>query len=453
MSKLFYTLRLILIAIVGSVLVAVGIAIFLRLLEFVTALRMGNRFFILLLPFVGMATVFIYKKYGKGTDKGNNMIIKSVHNDVKIPFRMAIFASLSNLFTQLTGGSIGIEGTAVQIGGTIFNRISTPFKATDKEKKVLVMAGISSAFSAAFGTPLAGTFFGLEMSYIGKISYEAVLPCFIASYLSNYITHILGITHPYQYHLNIHNFDFKTILIVIIASIIFGLVGGFFSFSIKHIKRFYNRFFKNYLVRIFVAGVVITVLIFAFSLYDYSGLSNWMREEAFTGISSIWESITKFGLTVLTLGGGFKGGEVTPLFNLGASLGNVIGNTANLSPALFAGLGMIAVFGSATNSPLTTIMLGIELFGLEAVPYYIIVAFIGYYVTGHHGIYTEQVIEVEKMSLDQARKSRSIADYNKRRLRFHNFKLIAKKFKDRNKKKNIKNKNNVNNKDKQNKSE
>ena len=433
MNRLFYTLRLLLISTRGSIVVAIAIAIFLELLHLVSVLRLENQNLIFFLPIVGVLTVYIYKKYGKGAEKGNNLIIRSVHKEVKVPFRMAIFATLSNLFTQLTGGSIGIEGTAIQVGGTIFNRISAPFKSMPKERKVLVMAGISSAFSAAFGTPLAGAFFGLEMSFIGKISYETVLPCLLSAYVANYVTHLIGITHSAQYHFTIQSFDIKTIIIVVLSAFIFGLVGRFFSYSIKQIKSLYAKAFKNYLLRIFVAGVVIVALIFTFSLYDYAGLSNWMRVTAFSGASNIWEPITKFLLTVLTLGGGFKGGEVTPLFNLGASLGSVIGQTTNVFPALLAGLGMIAVFGSATNAPLTTIMLGIELFGTEAVPYYIIVAFIGYYVAGHHGIYTEQVIAVEKMSLDNAPKIRSIEEYNNRRLEFYNTKKLIKKFKERHK--------------------
>lgn len=383
--------------IIVSIVMGIISAMFLRSLEFVTTLREGFHYLIFLIPIIGVLTAYTYSKYGNGSNRGNNLIIESVHKDVKVPFRMAILTFIFTVLTHLSGGSAGREGTAIQIGGALTNKVANIFKMEHKEKRILIMSGISAAFGSVFGTPLAGTFFGMEVCFIGKISYEAMIYCFISSYAANFVTESLGINHTVHLIKSVPSITIYTLLIVIISSILFGVFGRMFAKGIHLVKGFYNKNIKNNIYRAIVSSIAVLLVIVIFRLYKFEGLSTWLIDSGFSGEVTILDPIKKLILTILTLGAGFQGGEVTPLFDIGASLGGAIGNLTNIEPSLLAAIGMICVFGSATNTPLTTIMLGINLFGGEAVPYYIIGAFISYYVIGHNGIYGAQIINTPKL--------------------------------------------------------
>ncbi|MBS5884362.1 MAG: chloride channel protein [Clostridium sp.] len=394
--------------IIVSIVMGIISAIFLRSLELVTTLRGSFPYLISLIPVIGVLTTYTYSKYGKESNRGNNLIIESVQKDVKVPFRMAILTFIFTVLTHLAGGSAGREGTAVQIGGTLTNKISDVFKITHKEKRVLIMSGISAAFGSVFGTPLAGTFFGMEVCFIGKLSYEAMIYCFIGSYTANFITELLGINHTSHLIKSIPNISIYTLLIVIISSILFGVFGRMFAKGIHFVKGFYSRNIKNNIYRAIISSIVVLLVIIIFRLYKFEGLSTWLIDSGFSGEVTILDPIKKLILTILTLGAGFQGGEVTPLFDIGASLGGAIGNLTNIDPSLLAAIGMICVFGSATNTPFTTIMLGINLFGAEAVPYYIIGSFISYYIMGHNGIYGAQIIDTPKLKRYEKHKGISL---------------------------------------------
>ena len=394
--------------IIVSIVMGIISAIFLRSLELVTTLRGSFPYLISLIPVIGVLTTYTYSKYGKESNRGNNLIIESVQKDVKVPFRMAILTFIFTVLTHLAGGSAGREGTAVQIGGTLTNKISDVFKITHKEKRVLIMSGISAAFGSVFGTPLAGTFFGMEVCFIGKLSYEAMIYCFIGSYTANFITELLGINHTSHLIKSIPNISIYTLLIVIISSILFGVFGRMFAKGIHFVKGFYSRNIKNNIYRAIISSIVVLLVIIIFRLYKFEGLSTWLIDSGFSGEVTILDPIKKLILTILTLGAGFQGGEVTPLFDIGASLGGAIGNLTNKDPSLLAAIGMICVFGSATNTPFTTIMLGINLFGAEAVPYYIIGSFISYYIMGHNGIYGAQIIDTPKLKRYEKHKGISL---------------------------------------------
>lgn len=383
--------------IIVSIVMGIISAIFLRSLEFVTTLREGFPYLIFLIPIIGVLTAYTYSKYGNGSNRGNNLIIESVHKEVKVPFRMAILTFIFTVLTHLSGGSAGREGTAVQIGGALTNKVANIFKMEHKEKRILIMSGISAAFGSVFGTPLAGTFFGMEVCFIGKLSYEAMIYCFISSYAANFVTESLGINHTVHLIKSVPSITIYTLLIVIISSILFGVFGRMFAKGIHLVKGFYNKNIKNNIYRAIISSIVVLLVIVIFRLYKFEGLSTWLIDSGFSGEVTILDPIKKLILTILTLGAGFQGGEVTPLFDIGASLGGAIGNLTNIEPSLLAAIGMICVFGSATNTPLTTIMFGINLFGGEAVPYYIIGAFISYYVIGHNGIYGAQIINTPKL--------------------------------------------------------
>jgi H+/Cl- antiporter ClcA len=200
------------------------------------------------------------------------------------------------------------------------------------------------------------------------------------------------------------------LFVIIIASCIFGIAGKYFSILIHTLKRFYTKIFENYMLRAFIASIIILILMLAFNLNKYAGLSTWMIDAGFDGKVNLIDSFVKFLLTCLTLGAGFQGGEVTPLFDIGASLGGLIGQFTNIEPSFLAALGLISVFGCAANTPITTIMLGIEMFGTSATQYYIIAALISYYITGHNGIYNSQIIYTPKFRYLNEHSEKSIEE-------------------------------------------
>lgn len=391
-------IKLFTLIILTAVIMGCASAIFLQSLEYVTNFRMSHYQLFYLIPVIGVATAFIYNNYGKGSQRGNNLIIESTHKETKVPLRMAFLTFIFTVLTHLVGGSAGREGTAVQIGGTVTNKLANIFKLEGKDKKTLIMVGISSAFGSVFGTPLAGTFFGVEVCFIGKLSYESIFPCFIGAYVADYVTSFFGIKHSIHSIISVPNITIYTLVITIISACIFGIVGKLFSRSIKFLKKMYSSKIKNYLLRALISSFIVLIIIVIFNFYEYGGLSTWLIDAGFNGTSSIGDSIKKFILTVLTLASGFQGGEVTPLFDIGASLGGAIGQIAHIEPSLLAALGLICVFGSATNTPIATIMLGIEMFGDRAIPYYIISVLISYYIGEHNSIYGAQVIETPKKS-------------------------------------------------------
>lgn len=408
MAKVKKISILLLLTLVTGVLMGGVSAAFLKLLEFVSVIREHSLFLIAFLPIVGMLTVYVYKKFGKGAHRGNNLIIDSVHKETHVPLRMALFTFVFTILTHLTGGSAGREGTAVQIGGTLSNKLGERFKLEKYDKRILVMAGISAGFGSVFGTPLTGAFFGMEMCFIGKLSYEAMFPCFIASFTSDYVTRLLGVSHTAYVIKSVPSLNIYNICVVILAACIFGIIGRLFAVSIHALKNLYAKVIKNYILRALLGSLLVLATMFLFNTVKYDGLSTWMISAGFNGQVHFYDPILKLLLTVLTLGTGFQGGEVTPLFDIGASLGGLIGQIVNIEPSFLAALGLISVFGCAANTPLTTIVLGIEMFGINAIPYYVIAALISYYISGHNGIYSSQVIAISKRNYIQDLKGQTL---------------------------------------------
>lgn len=396
MFKIKHLFIILLLTVLTGAAMGLIAAAFLKLLDWVTLARENNPFLIAFLPITAIITAVVYKKFGKNSDRGGNLIIDSVNKQTPVPFRTIIFTFFFTILTHLTGGSGGREGAAVQIGGTVGNKLGNLFKLDKISKSDLVMTGISAGFGAIFGTPLAGAFFGMEMCFIGKLNYRAMFPCFAASFLADFVTRLLGVTHSVQTIVSIPPATLYNIAIVIGAACLFALTGKLFAFSVRKLKDLYSRLIKNYINRALIGSFVILAVMIVFDGFKYAGLSLWMEEAAFSGQVTVADPILKFVLTVLTLGTGFQAGEVTPLFNIGASIGGLIGQFASVEPSFLAALGFIAVFGCAANAPFTMVMLGIELFGTEALPYYIAAALIGYFVSGHCGLYSSQLIVVSK---------------------------------------------------------
>lgn len=388
--------RVLALSILTAALMGVAGWAFLTALEMATSAREANLWLFALLPVVNVATAWLYRNHGLRAQRGNNLVIDSTITGTPIHARMAPLTFLCSTATHLAGGSAGREGAAVQMGGTIASNVAGIFRVEGHDRRDLMMAGISSAFGAAFGTPLAGAFFGMEMCFVGKLDYSAALYCLTGSFVGNAVSRALGSHFAFQAIARVPQMDLRTLAIVIAAAAVFGLAARLFTFCIRSVKRLYARIFTNYLAAAATGGVVLAVLFLGLGMAPYSGLSEWMVGAAFQGQTTLVDALAKLGMTALTVGAGMQGGEVTPLFGIGASLGGWIGRVAMGDPSLFAALGMLGLFGAALNVPITTIMLGVDMFDAQAAGYFVIVGFVSYLVAGHAAVYPAQRIITPK---------------------------------------------------------
>ncbi|KUP21129.1 voltage-gated chloride channel family protein [Paenibacillus sp. DMB5] len=381
-----------------GVLAGTASAFFLKSLDYVTGVRMANPWLLFLLPLGGALVSYLYSKYGGSSSKGNNLILEQIQTDSEaVPLRMAPLVLFGTLVTHLFGGSAGREGTAVQMGGSLAEWFGRMLRVKPVDRRILLICGISGGFGSIFGTPLAGTVFGLEVLAIGLISHEALIPAFVASFVGNLTAaSFWGITHVHYPIGEIPALTMPVLLKVVLASVLFGLTSTLFSELTHALKRSYTRLFRNPVLKSAVGGVVVIVLVYVLGTRDYLGLGLPLIESSFTGEVTPFAFLGKLVFTSLTLGAGFQGGEVTPLFAIGATLGHALAEMLQLYAPFLAGLGFIAVFCGAANTPVACFLMGIELFGGEGAVYFFIACLVSYLFSGHSGIYTSQQIGISK---------------------------------------------------------
>ncbi|MEP7259262.1 MAG: voltage-gated chloride channel family protein [Flavitalea sp.] len=395
------------------------VALFLWLLDKATAFHWQHPWLLYLLPFAGILIYCVYHYLGKNAEAGNNLILDEIHQPGGgVPARMTPLVLATTVITHLFGGSAGREGTAVQMGGSMAALLSRWFKLEKADTRILLMAGIAAGFGAVFGTPVAGAIFALEVLVVGRINHQALLPCFMAGLLADLTCAAYGIHHT-TYSISFQekatggisfvHADTELALKVIFAGICFGLASYFFSTLSHAIKKYSVRFISIKWLIPFIGGCMIIGLTYVLGSTDYLGLGVTSRDpHAVTILSSFKEGgagslswFWKILFTAITLGMGFKGGEVTPLFFIGAALGNTIASITGAPVDLMAGLGFIAIFAGATNTPIACIIMGVELFGGDHIVYYAIACFTAYYFSGHSGIYQSQLRGDSKIIHDE----------------------------------------------------
>lgn len=394
------------------------VALFLWLLDKVTHLRWQYPWLLYLLPLAGILIYWLYRWSGRNAAAGNNLIMEEIHHPGGgVPARMGPLVLATTIITHLFGGSAGREGTAVQIGGSMAAKWANWMKLGQADTSILLMTGIAGGFGAVFGTPLAGTVFALEVLAIGAIRYNALLPCLIAAVGADIVCSAWGITHTH-YHISYQqlplnewiNIDLLLLGKVILAGVAFGGASWLFAYAMHHIKDTAARLIPIPWLIPAIGGVLIILLCWLLGTRDYIGLGVYSQfpggvsiTAAFkTGGADTWSWLLKLLFTAITLAMGFKGGEVTPLFFIGATLGNTLAWLLGAPVDLFAALGFIAVFAGATNTPIACTLMGIELFGADHILYFAVACFTAYYFSGHKGIYQAQRIAVSKDGIPPA---------------------------------------------------
>ena len=305
---------------------------------------------------------------------------------------MAPLVYVGTVLTHLFGGSAGREGTGVQMGGAIADFMSRLLKMHPYDRKIMIQIGIGAGFASIFGTPLAGAVFALEVIIVGRLRYDAILPVFLSAFFANLTCHAWGIAHTHYVISYTPDINIQTLLIVLAASIIFGLAAMTFSRFIEIWGGLAKKYIGYPPLRPFIGGIFIALSVYLLGTTKYIGLGVPTIVDSFSEVQMWYDFLLKILLTTFTIGVGFKGGEVTPLFFVGATLGSALSAVLPLHVSLLAGLGFVAVFAGATNTPIACTLMGIELFGADAAVYIGIACVTAYMFSGHTGIYTSQVI-------------------------------------------------------------
>lgn len=387
-----YILKWTILSVIVGGLVGAASAFFLWSLHWATNWREAHVWIIAGLPIGGFIIGLSYHLWGKEVVKGNNQIIEEIDKPNKIiPFRMAPLVFFGTVATHFFGGSAGREGTAVQMGGAIADFFTKPFKLQQEDRRILLIMGVSAGFASVFGTPLAGAVFALEVMLLDSIKFKALIPSFLVAFISHYSCIAFPIHHT-QYIVDfVPELSFTNVTWSIVAGICFGIAAMMFAVSTRFFSNTFSRFFSYPPLRPVVGGIVLAIVVWLMGSTDFIGLGVPMIVDSFSHEMLPYAFILKIALTAFTLGAGFKGGEVTPLFFIGATLGNVLIWFIPLPMALLAGMGFVGVFAGATNTPIACTVMGMELFGYEMGIYLAIGCFIAYLFSGIKGIYSSQI--------------------------------------------------------------
>jgi H+/Cl- antiporter ClcA len=380
-------------------------------LEWATVWRESHLSIVWLLPLGGLMSGLIYHYCGRSVEAGNNLLLEEIHDpQAVIPLRMAPLVLLGTTIAHLFGASVGREGTALQMGAALADRLTLLLRLHGAERRMILMAGLSGGFGSVFGTPLAGMLFGLEVLTFGQFRYDSLFPCLIAAIVGDRVTLAWGLHHPVYQIPVVPQLSIWGLLAAILAGGIFGLTAMVFGTLTHQISNYFQAKISYPPARPLIGGILVAIAITAVGTTKYIGLGIPTIVSAFQTQLPPWDFAAKIGFTALSLGSGFKGGEVTPLFYIGSTLGNAIAPILALPAPLVAGMGFVGVFAGAANTPLASTIMAIELFGLPAGVYAGIACVSSYLLSGHAGIYRAQRVGVSKYVTLKHEEGLSIAE-------------------------------------------
>ena len=383
-------------AVVG-VLAGLSSAGFLWTLDHVTEFRLDHPWLLWLLPLGGLAVGAAYHYLGHTASGGNNLILDEIHEPrAWVPKRMAVLVYLGTELTHLLGGSAGREGTALQMSGSLTDAASRALRLDRDDRRIMLISALAGGFGAVFGVPIAGCVFGLEVQSVGRLRYDALVPALTASLVGDLVVRGLGIHHTVTPDLGSLDITGELVAKVALAGLAFGLTALVFAELTHGIKRVFAATVPWPPLRPFIGGMAVVGLTYLVGTRDYNGLSIPLITKALAGGAGIiaFAFALKVLFTVITLGSGFQGGEVTPLFVIGATLGATLGRVLGVPVEILASVGFVAVFAGAANVPLACTVMGAELFGADGFVLYAVACVISYVISSHRGIYTSQRLAI-----------------------------------------------------------
>lgn len=386
---------LLLAVIVGCVVGGVS-SLFANCLGAVTGFREGHTWTIFLLPFLGVVIVFLYQTFGQ-EDRGTHQVLSTIRSEDEVPLRSAPLIFISTMLTHLGGGSAGREGAAIQLGGSIGNQVGRWIHLDESDRHVIVMCGMSAAFAAVFGTPMAAAVFAMEVVSVGIMYYAALFPSVIAGLIASHLAAGFEVHAEAFEVLHIPELTIMNGVKMGLTAAGCAVVSILFCMVLRGMGGFYKRFLPNPYIRVLAAGTAVALISLLLGTSDYMGAGNGLimkavEQEQARPSDFIWKII----LTAITMKAGYRGGEIVPSFCIGATFGCVAGNILGISPSLCAAAGMAAVFCGVTNCPITSVLIAFELFGFEGVPYYLIAVSVSYAFSGYYSLYKTQTIVYSK---------------------------------------------------------
>lgn len=396
-NNIKYGIKWILISLIlGSICGMIGAA-FHHAIDYVTEVREANDILICFMPLGGILIVFLYHRVGLHNEPGTNIIIQSVRQQKVVPRILAPAIFMATVITHLVGGSSGREGAALQIGGSVATALGRIMKIDKKEMSILIMCGMSAVFSALFGTPLAATIFSMEVISVGVFYYSALVPCLCSSLVAFFTAKVLGCSSVVYTVKEVMAINVNTFVYLLGLSLGVAIISILFVKLMHYSYKVFHKYFTNPYIRVVVGSVILLILVLIFGK-DYLGAGMNVVDKAIYGEVRPYDFILKAIFTAITIGCGFKGGEIVPTFFIGATFGFTVSEYLLIDPHLGAALGMVGMFCCVINSPIASLILGIEIFGAEnLIPMAIVIAFC-YVFSGYFSLYHAQKFVYSKTS-------------------------------------------------------
>lgn len=380
----------------GIVLGLIG-GMFGRSITLVTAFRNGHPWMLYLLPLAGLSIVAMYRLDPYKT--GTNRVLEGIQSNTYVPLRMAPLIVVSTILTHAFGGSAGREGAALQLGGSIGGTLGKWMKFDEYDRKIMIMCGMSAGFSALFGTPLTATVFAMEVVSVGIMQYAALVPCSVAAIAAKAVAELIG-AHGEHFSIPASTvFDWKSASLIILLALFCAAVSILFCKVLHYTEHLYKTWIPNEWIRIVSGALLIILMTKVLGTTDYLGAGMDVIELAIEGKVVAAAFLIKIIFTAVTLGSGFRGGEIVPTLFVGATFGCLFGQLTGLSPSLAAACGMTSVFCGVTNCPISSLLLSFELFGFDCMPFFLLSVGISYLESGYYGLYHSQKILYSKTKL------------------------------------------------------